>query len=363
VGHDGTWSQDGQRILFANGSDLYLAKPDGSGSRKIASAPDLVWWPRWSSDGSRIRFSVLNVTTGSDSLWEVRDDGTNLHPVLPDLKSYPQDCCGDWTPDGKYFIFQSTRNGQTHIWGMPAAGSLFRKAAPFQMTSGPVSYFMPAPSADGKQVFVLGSQPRGELQRLDPNTQRFEPYLSGESVDGVEFSRDGEWVTYTSFPEGNLWRSNADGTQRLQLTFPPMHAYLPRWSPDGTRITFGADLPNGIGNNYIVSADGGTPEAIASPDKAVGDPNWSPDGNSIVLWSAPAFPVTRTIRVNIVDLRTHAISTVPGSEGIFSPHWSPDGRYLAALTGGGKALMLFNFKDSIKSELALLLSMIIVVPT
>jgi len=351
VGHDGTWSQDGQRILVANGSDLYLAKPDGSESRKIASAPDLVWWPRWSPDGSRIRFSVLNATTGADSLWEVRDDGTNLHPLLPDWNNYPQDCCGNWTPDGKFFVFQSTRNGQTHIWGMPTGG-LFRKAAPFQLTSGPVSYFMPAPSADGKQVFVLGSQARGELQRLDEKTGRFEPYLSGESVDGVEFSRDGKWVTYTSYPEGSLWRSKTDGTQRLQLTFPPMRAYLPRWSPDGKRITFGAELPNGVSNNYIVSADGGTPEEIPSPDKAVGDPNWSPDGNSIVFWSAPAFPVTHTIRVNIVDLRTHAISTVPGSEGIFSPHWSPDGRYLAALADGGEAVMLFTFKDQKWLELA-----------
>ncbi|HMH07528.1 MAG TPA: hypothetical protein VK579_12690, partial [Terriglobales bacterium] len=217
---------------------------------------------------------------------------------------------------------------------------------------GPVSYFMPAPSADGKQVFVLGSQARGELQRLDEKTGRFEPYLSGESVDGVEFSRDGKWVTYTSYPEGSLWRSKTDGTQRLQLTFPPMRAYLPRWSPDGKRITFGADLPNGLSNNYIVSADGGTPEEIPSPDKAVGDPNWSPDGNSIVFWSAPAFPVTHTIRVNIVDLRTHAISTVPGSEGIFSPHWSPDGRYLAALADGGEAVMLFTFKDQKWLELA-----------
>jgi serine/threonine protein kinase/Tol biopolymer transport system component len=351
VGHDGTWSQDGQRILVANGSDLYLAKLDGSESRKIASAPDLVWWPRWSPDGSRIRFSALNATTGADSLWEVRDDGTNLHPLLPDWNNYPQDCCGNWTPDGKFFVFQSTRNGQTQIWAM-ATGGLFRKAVPFQLTSGAVSYFMPTPSADGKQVFVLGSQARGELQRLDEKTGRFEPYLSGESVDGVDFSRDGKWVTYTSYPEGSLWRSKTDGTQRLQLTSPPIHVFLPRWSPDGKRITFGADLPNGVGHNYIVSADGGTPEEIPSPDKAVGDPNWSPDGNSIVFWSAPAFPVTNTIRVNIVDLRTRAISTVPGSEGIFSPHWSPDGRYLAALAGGGEALMLFAFKDRKWLELA-----------
>ena len=63
LGHDGTWSPDGQRVLVANGNDLYLTKPDGTESRKLASAPNLVWWPRWSPDGSRIRFSVQDAAT------------------------------------------------------------------------------------------------------------------------------------------------------------------------------------------------------------------------------------------------------------------------------------------------------------
>jgi eukaryotic-like serine/threonine-protein kinase len=354
VGHDGTWSPDGQRVLVAKGNDLYLTKSDGTESRKLASAPNIVWWPRWSPDGSRIRFSVQDAATGSDTLWETKSDGTNLHPLLPDWNSYPQECCGNWTPDGKYFVFQSTRNGQTQTWGMTDSSGLFHKPTPFQLTGGgPVSYFMPVPSADGRQLFVLGSQPRGELHRLDEKTGRFEPFLSGVSVDGVEFSRDGQWVTYTSYPEGNLWRSKADGTQRLQLTFPPMRVGLPRWSPDGKRIAFGADLPGGgIARNYLISTDGGTPQELPSADKTAGDPNWSPDGNSIVFWSSPGFPVSPIIRVNIVDLRTGAISTVPGSDGIFSPHWSPDGRYLAAITGGGEALMLFDFQSQKWVELA-----------
>jgi len=209
------------------------------------------------------------------------------------------------------------------------------------------------PSTDGKQLFVLGSQPRGELHRFDGKTGRFEPFLSGQSVDGVEFSKDGQWVTYTSYPEANLWRSKADGTERLQLTFPPMHVDLPRWSPDGKRIAFEADYPGvGIGRNYVISADGGTPQELPSADKTEGDPNWSPDGNSIVFWSSPAFPVSPIIRVNIVDLRTRVVSAVAGSDGIFSPHWSPDGHYLAAIKGGNQALMLFDFQNQKWLELA-----------
>jgi hypothetical protein len=38
---------------------------------------------------------------------------------------------------------------------------------------------------------------------------------------------------------------------------------------------------------------------------------------------------------------TH-VSTLPGSNGRFSPHWSPDGKYIAAITTDTQTLMLFD---------------------
>ena len=60
LGHDGTWSPDGQRILFAKGHDLYVARTDGTESKKLASLPGHPYWPRWSPDGSRLRVSVTD---------------------------------------------------------------------------------------------------------------------------------------------------------------------------------------------------------------------------------------------------------------------------------------------------------------
>jgi WD40 repeat protein len=54
--------------------------------------------------------------------------------------------------------------------------------------------------------------------------------------------------------------------------------------------------------------------------------------------------VSKARTVNILDLRTHKVSVVPGSEGLFSPHWSPDGRYIAALADDRENLMLYDFK-------------------
>jgi Tol biopolymer transport system component len=58
------------------------------------------------------------------------------------------------------------------------------------------------------------------------------PYLPGISAEDLAFSADGQWVVYASYPDGLLWRSRVDGSERLQLTFPPLQAELPRWSHD-----------------------------------------------------------------------------------------------------------------------------------
>src|SRR6266542_324779 len=80
------------------------------------------------------------------------------------------------------------------------------------------------------------------------------------SVEGIDVSKDGAWLTHVTFPEGALWRSRADGSESLQFTFPPGRAFLPRWSPDGKRIAFALMLPNQPTKLAIISADGGSLE-------------------------------------------------------------------------------------------------------
>jgi Tol biopolymer transport system component len=356
LGHDGTWSPDGQRILFANGHDLYVARTDGKESKQLLSVRGHPYWPRWSPDGSRLRVSVIDSETGLNSLWEIQADGSHPHPLLPDWSNPPQECCGSWTPDGKYFVFQSDHNGKTQIWAIPEKGSLFRKARsePTELTTGPLSYSRAVSSVDGKKIFATGSQLRGELGRFNEKTLQFEPYMSGISADSVDFSRDGQWVAYASYPEGSLWRSKADGSERLQLTFPPMKAFLPRWSPDNKQIVFSATLHSRRMQSYLVSANGGIPQPLFPGElDSSGDPNWSPDGTSLVFAAHSSKSARATLgTINILDLRTHKVSVVPGSEKLFASHWSPDGRYIVAQSSDSQKLMLFDFKTQKWAELA-----------
>ncbi len=348
VGQAAAWSPDGQKIVYADGHDLFLANSDGGETHKLVSAPDQAGDLAWSPDGKVIRFSVRGSPSFQVSLWQVSINGTSLHPLFPSWHTPPDECCGRWTPDGKYFVFQS----QGNIWAVTEKGNLFGKAdhQPFQLTSGPMTFFSPLPSKDGKKLFVVGALARGELARYDAQSAEFVPFLSGISADSVSFSRDGQWVAYVNFPEGTLWTSKLDGSQRLQLSYPPLYSVLPSWSPDGKQIVFYAFSPGQKSKLYMVSTDGGTPRQLVPEDaQEESDATWSPDGTRIVF-SGPRSDPNTTIR--ILDVKSHQISMLPGSKGFYSPRWSPDGRYVVALPSDSRSLMLFDFAAQRWEEIA-----------
>lgn len=344
---DAAWFPDGKRIVYASRRALYVAKSDGTDSRQLVKVNGTPSWMRWSPDGRLLRFTVTDLQTNTTSLWEVRDDGSGLHPLLPGWNNSPAECCGSWTRDGRYFVFQSTRNFRSDIWTIREKPGVLQKpeSTPVQLTSGPLSFKGPQPSYDGRKLFAIGVQRRGELQRYDTRSKQFMPYLSGISADTMDFSRDGQWVTYVSVPDGTLWRSKLNGTEKLQLTFPPMTAYLPRWAPDGKRIAFQGLSTGKSWTMFIVSADGGNLHEVRPWP---GDPGWSPDGNSMVFSTAPlVFDPGASTRstIQIMDLRSRQVSTLPDSEGFYSPRWSPDGRYIAAMQADSNRLEIFDLSS------------------
>ena len=352
-----TWSPDGHEIAYITGQDLYRANSDGSGARKLTTLPRTAFWLRWSPDGSRLRMTLGNVIdrAGELAIWEVSADGTGLHALLPGWNRLATECCGNWTPDGKYFVFQAARNGKTEIWATREQRGLFtflRKSAsePVQLTAGQLNSLTPVPSPDGKKLFVVGRQLRGELVRYDLKSRQWAPYLSGISADNFDFSPDGQWVAYISFPEGDLWRSRTDGSERLQLTVRPLRALSPCWSPDGKRILFQGGTGGLFDEVYLTSAEGGMPEELLKGHNRL-RPNWSPDGNSIVFSYAP-WVETVPRAVEILNLSTHKVAQLPESQGLLLAAWSPDGRYITARRADHRALMLFDFKTQTWTELA-----------
>lgn len=343
---DTTLSSDGDRIYYTSGSDIYVAGKDGTGARKILSANGDAYAIRISPDGRRIRFSVFDPKLNTSTLWEAQADGSQVRQLLPGWNSPANECCGNWTGDGKYYIFQSTRGGIANLWAMRDKPDFWRKTSrdPVQLTVGRTNSEAPLPNKDGSKIFFIGSNPRGELMKFDQKTREFSPYLQGLSAEGLAFSKDGSRVAYVSFPEGILWQSKTDGSDRHQLTFAPMEVGLPRWSPDSTQIVFAGHNPGKLWNIYVVPAEGGNPEVVASADHDLEDASWSPDGNSLAI--GPSAVVARNSNANaiqILDLKTRKTTVLPDSANLFSPRWSPDGNHLLAMTGNYAKLRLYTF--------------------
>jgi len=334
-----TLSLDGRRLAFNQGPDLFVASSDGSGARKLVTAGEgSLQFLRWSPDGQRIRYTVA--TASHRTLWEVAADGSGAHAILP--ADWTIACCGAWTADGRYYVFEAERDRDYGLWALPEAGrwtwSGRRNPQPVKLTTNPMRYENNMPAPDGRTVLALGTLPSmGELARFDQPTNQFVSMLRGLSARDLEFSRDGQWIAYINPANETLWRSRADGSERRQLTFPPALASLPRWSPDSTEITYTAGARGSPSHIFVIGAGGGQPRQVS--EGSDNDSSFSPNGASVVYANAQP-------RLQIADLRSHRTSTVPGSEGLFSPRWSPDGTSIAAINPANGHLMLYQISSS-----------------
>jgi len=343
TGHDATWLPNGE-FLFAKGYEIFRAGRDGSNPRKLLTAAGPVSWIRTSPDGSRIRYTVTLPDLGVFSLWEARVDGADPHSLLPsDFNSPAQECCGSWSSDGKNYFFQSVQNGLSTLWILPEQNLFWRKVSPkaAPLTTGPMNFGSPLPSRNDKKLFAQGWQPRSEMVRYDTKAGAFLPILAEAGASEVDFSRDGKWAAYVRSSDETLWRCNADGSGRVQLTYPPMQVTVPHWAPDGTQIAFSGQKPGEPYRIYLISAAGGNPERISS-GKSDLDPSWSKDGKTLAFGQFPNPGDSEPAKVMLLDIRTRQLTQVPGSDGICCPRWSPDGRWIMALSRDNRKLLLFD---------------------
>jgi Tol biopolymer transport system component/DNA-binding winged helix-turn-helix (wHTH) protein len=341
---DVSWSPDGRTIACAIGSDIYLVDPDGSNARKLASLPGEPFYLQWSPDGKRLRFSVADPRHNVAMLWQADVTTNVVQPLLPDWTNSGGVLPGGWSPDGRYFFFTALSDGTRNVWAIRETKDLIRRVnpKPVQITHGPLTFYLPAPGKDGKSVFVVGEQLRGQLMRYDSSTYQFVPYAKGISADHVTFSRDGQWMAYVEFPSGVLVRSRLDGSERRQLTFPPMHALNPQWSPDGTQIAFQGSPQTGAQPKiYLISSSGGVP-VLATTDGGERQlyPSWTSDGNSILFSASNEARSNRALYS--LDLKSKQLSRFPGSDGLYWGQISPDGQYVIALENMTQRLMLYD---------------------
>jgi hypothetical protein len=235
------------RIIFTHGNDVFVADKDGLNTRRLISFPGSVQDVEVSPDGERVLIIMAPGADGAFDMLEVASGGTGLRYIRKGARG---DCCFRWDADGDHVLYISGDQKRKDIWAFATRRGVFRRLnESARLTTGPLSYSEAMSSRDGKQIFAIATKDRGEAVRYDLTARQFVPILSGDSATDVTYSTDGKWVAYASYPERSLWRSRSDGTDRMQLTYPPMEVVGPFISPDGTKVAFSV-----VGNDVFFSS-------------------------------------------------------------------------------------------------------------
>jgi len=237
-----TWSPDGTQLAFHSlrgaNYDVYKVNVNGTGETRLTTDSAFDWEPDWSPDGTKIAFASTR-SGGRDDVYTMSTTGTGVTR----LTAHPAtDTSPAWSPDGSRLAYQSSRSGNMDVYTMASADGSGR----VQVTSGPNGEGGATWAPDGTQLAFYDSV------ILDPNVP--EPPV-----------------------ENDVYRVNADGTQRARVTTATTHDTAPDWNPAATAAplaacrgrvvtvnlahgespTAGADIILGTSNGESISAFGG----------------------------------------------------------------------------------------------------------
>ncbi len=348
VAFDGVWSLDGASIIFARDGDISRFDFSTRKTSILAHVDGFAWWPRIAPSGDRLRFTVTDAKGQLTSIWQVRTNGTDLHRLFDPQDPWGNAGCGNWTANGGHFIFQVGPLSASNLWIRDEHPFSFARK-PVQLTFGP-SYRGPEPTDDERRILARSQNYQGEMTKIKPKTGVETAFLPQVSADIVSLSPNGTSMAYVVSPEGSLWLGNVGGGGARVLIAPPLESAFPHWSPTGDKIAVATRRRGAAWKISIIAPDTGRLEIFDLIDGNAIHPTWAPDGKQILFGTIPT--IQKSSYIYAFDLASGRVTPVPGSEGLFTPAWSPTGRYIAALRAESYDLVVLDRNTQQWSTLA-----------
>ncbi|MGQ0604808.1 MAG: hypothetical protein ACT4QE_24265 [Anaerolineales bacterium] len=221
-------TSDGAGVLFARqtrGSnyEIYRMDADGGNVVQLTQNGAQNYAPEMSPDGTQIVFT--SSAGGAQQVWVMGADGQNAQV----LTSGAENIDPTWSPDGGRIAFASSRGGQRQLWTMAADGGDVRQVTDLPEMGGRSAFSADAAALtfyrgpfNGRNIFVIGVDSSNLRQLTD----------GGDNL-GPDFSPDGQWITFSSFRDGNneIYIMRPDGSDVYRLTENRRSEYQPRWGP------------------------------------------------------------------------------------------------------------------------------------
>ena len=324
-----SWSPDGARLTYFKNEDddpVFVADRTGSDARQVLMGMHN-HNPVWSEDGQWIYVARGTEPTGAMDIWRVRPSGESLERLTEHATNVNFLAALDSRT--VLYVGRAEDRSGPWLWALDVERRQSRR-----VSTGLGQYTSVSASRDGRRVVATVANPTTSLWRVplldrqadDRDVQRYPlpteralaPRFAGASLfylsasgmgDGLWRARDGDASEISKGADGGLFEPpaiSADGTRvaivvrrdgKRQLVLVSADGRSSRtlassldiqgaagqgaadWSPDGNWIVTGARDAQGPGL-FKVPVDGRDPVRLVAGQAA--NPVWSPDGNLIV---------------------------------------------------------------------------------
>ena len=160
-------------------------------------------------------------------------------------------------------------------------------------------------------------------QNFDGSKRKQLTFLNTIAIS-PRYSPDGKKIAFTAEVPGagaEIFTMNADGTGIVRLTFSAKNSGSPSWSPDGSKIAFQSSDNNGVPGVWVMNADGSGQKLLVSCAlPGCTHPKWSPVANELAIERINGSGIF------VVDATTGGqTGYIPGSNNDLQPTWSKDG--------------------------------------
>ncbi|MCK4336599.1 MAG: PD40 domain-containing protein [Candidatus Aminicenantes bacterium] len=341
------WSPNSEKIAYLDVlNGLHVVSVKGGTPKTLIKADSefiksgkYAWPVSWTADSGMIICIVSD-----RGLCALPISGKEWKDLIKysDLEQVEKDSPMVLSPDGRLIAYESKKFGKADIFIVPVSGG-----KPIQITNHPAPDIWPVWSYDGKWLaFFSERSGNNDIWAIkigpdgNPESDPFQVYQGMPRRNNFfGWTKDGKIGISKTPVVSNIFVASADASKEIQLTTVLSSDWRPRWSPDGTQITYISEQGQKR-DLWIIPADGGEPRILTAnfsnrPSvQYITSPTWLPDGKSIAftvfvgedkgMWVIPAQGGTpKKVKFNY-------------NGSIESMDWSPDGSKIAFDYIGGK---------------------------